>query len=124
MKLLLDTVAYLWAADASPRLSTSAAEAITNRANLVLFSIASAWEVSIKASLGKLKIVADFEDSLERFGATVLPISLDHTAAVLTLPLHHRDPFDRMLVAQAQRERAVVVTSDPIFAKYGVAVLW
>lgn len=124
MKLLVDTVAYLWAADASPRLSTPAAEAVANRTNILLFSVASAWEISIKAALGKLKIAANFEELLARFGATLLPISLEHTAAVRTLPLHHRDPFDRMLIAQARSEQAVVVTSDPVFARYGVAVLW
>jgi PIN domain nuclease of toxin-antitoxin system len=108
----------------SPRVSVAARGVLNDTANQLVLSIVSIWEVAIKVSLGKLKAPEDIADFLPELGISLLPISLDHVARVRGMPFHHRDPFDRMLVAQAQHEQAAVVTSDPIFARYGVAVVW
>jgi PIN domain nuclease of toxin-antitoxin system len=121
---LLDTSTFLWGMEKSSRVSVAARDALSDTSNRLLLSIASIWEISIKVGLGKLKTPDDFQDVLPKLGVELLPISLQHTAAVRTMPFHHRDPFDRMLVAQARSEQAVVLTSDPMFARYGVATLW
>ena len=128
MRLLLDTHAFLWWLDGGRRLSRRARSAIASGRNDCFVSVASAWEIAIKVSLGALRI----EGALDRFlpeqlaanSFQALPIDLRHTAAVATLPFHHRDPFDRLLVAQALEEELRIVTADPIFAKYGVTRLW
>lgn len=128
MKLLLDTHTFLWWVGASAELSRKARTAVGSARNDCFVSVASAWEIAIKVSLGKLRI----EGALDRFvpeqfalnGFQALPIDLKHTAHVATLPFHHRDPFDRLLVAQALVEGLGVVTADPVFAKYGVNRVW
>lgn len=90
----------------------------------VYVSVASAWEAAINISLGKLRLAGDFEQGIADSGFAPLPISFDHARDVMTLPHHHRDPFDRMLIAQAQRDGLTVVTSDRVFAQYGVPVSW
>jgi PIN domain nuclease of toxin-antitoxin system len=113
---------------ASKELSRKARSAIGSARNECYVSVASAWEIAIKVSLGKLRI----EGALDRFlpeqlaqnGFQALPIDLKHTARVATLPFHHRDPFDRLLVAQAIEEELSVVTADPVFAKYGAKHIW
>ena len=128
MRYLLDTHAFLWWVLDDPRLSRAAADAIRDPANEILFSAASAWEIAIKAHLGRIA----FEDDLAEFiprqmvanGFMNLPITIDHALQVARLPLLHRDPFDRMLVAQAQREKTVLLTADPAIAQYGVDVIW
>jgi PIN domain nuclease of toxin-antitoxin system len=90
----------------------------------VLLSAAVVWEVAIKRSLGKLEAPAGFAATLLGAGAHPLPVSLDHAAAVEQLPRHHRDPFDRILVAQAAAERATLVTGDAALHPYGVPVVW
>jgi PIN domain nuclease of toxin-antitoxin system len=128
MRLLLDTHAFLWWVGDSPKLSRRAKAAITKAANPCLVSVASGWEIAIKVSLGQLRV----ETALERFlpeqlaenGFQPLAIDFKHTARVARLPFHHRDPFDRMLVAQAIEEELVVVTADPVFARYGVKRVW
>jgi PIN domain nuclease of toxin-antitoxin system len=90
----------------------------------VLLSAAVAWEVAIKRSLGKLEAPDDFAPTLLRAGARPLSMSIDHAAAVGRLPWHHRDPFDRMLLAQATVERAAIVSGDTALAPYGVPVVW
>lgn len=123
-RLLLDTSAWIWWQGASTRLGRGARRAIAS-ADEVRVSIVTPWEASIKAGLGKLTVPgdADIGASLERNGFTLLPVSLQHAAAVRHLPRHHRDPFDRMLVAQAQVEGLAIVTSDPRFLQYDVAVI-
>ena len=127
MRLLLDTHIFLWWTSGARQLSPKARRAIENGNNECWFSIASAWEMAIKSSLGKLVI----EQSLERFiaeqlsanGFRLLGIDLRHTAAVMSLPWHHRDPFDRLLVVQAQIEGLTLVTSDKSLTAYGGALL-
>ena len=128
MRLLLDTHAFLWWVGASDDLSRKARTAIASGRNECFVSLASAWEIAIKLSLGKLRI----EGALDRFlpeqlaanGFQPLPIDLHHAARVASLPFHHRDPFDRLLVAQALREELAVVTADAVFARYGVTRVW
>jgi PIN domain nuclease of toxin-antitoxin system len=124
LKLLLDTHAALWFLSGDRRLSDSARDHLIDDANRVLLSAAVVWEVSIKRALGKL-VVPD-EWLAVMLGADIQPlaISVEHAAAVQELPLHHRDPFDRMLVAQAAREGAAIVSGDNALRPYGVALLW
>ena len=124
MKLLLDTHAALWWLSGDARFGAAAAAQIADARNETLLSAAVVWEVAIKRGLGKLTVPAGFAETLIGAGARPLPVGLEHAAAVETLPPHHRDPFDRMLVAQAQLERAVIVTHDPAFGAYGVPTLW
>jgi PIN domain nuclease of toxin-antitoxin system len=120
--LLLDTHVLLWWL-ADEMLSADAREAIADDGNLVAVSAATAWEVSIKRALGKLDSPDDLEEQLEANGFVPLPITIADGLAAGHLPLHHDDPFDRMLVAQAQGRNLIVVTRDPRFAAYGVDVL-
>lgn len=124
MKLLLDTHAALWWLGDDERLGKTAVAGLGDGANQVLLSAAVVWEVAIKRSLGKLDAPPDLAPTLVGAGAMALPVGLDHAAAVAELPWHHRDPFDRMLVAQAAIEGAVVVSRDEAFGPYGVPVVW
>lgn len=128
MKALLDTLAFLWWVADDPSLSRKARAFIADPANDCLLSVASAWELAIKASLGRLAL----DEEMDRFlpeqlalnGFGVLPIALEHALRVATLPFHHRDPFDRLLAAQALAEGIPVVSSDAVFRRYGVTRLW
>ena len=123
MKLLLDTHAALWLLSGDERLSESARRHVTDGANPVLLSAAVVWEIAIKRSLGKLVVPDEYLSVLLDAGAQALAVSVDHAAAVQRLPPHHRDPFDRMLIAQAARRRFIVVTADRRFADYDVPTL-
>lgn len=121
MKLLLDTQILLWAAGVPGRLSTAARRTIENRDNEPWFSVASLWEVAIKRSLGRADFRADpraLRRGLLENGYTELQIAGEHASAVDALPWLHRDPFDRMLVAQALVEGITLVTADPQVARY------
>ena len=122
MRLLLDTNALLWWLEGSRRLSRPAIDVIDDVANEVHVSAASAWEISTKMRLGKLRFTGSLVHRLEKLDVRPLAVTVDHGWAAGTLPPVHRDPFDRILVAQAQLEELVVVTGDPVFAQYGVAV--
>jgi PIN domain nuclease of toxin-antitoxin system len=126
MALLLDTQAFLWWVTDDARLSKRAARAIGGTP--CLLSVASCWEMAIKAGLGKLELpgeVARFvQEQLEVNGFSLLPVSLEHACGVARLPFHHRDPFDRLLAAQARLDGVAIVSSDPIFTKYGVKRVW
>lgn len=123
MRLLLDTHALLlWLAD-DPNLSSRARVAIADGANLVAVSAASAWEISIKRALGKLQAPDDLEAQLEASDFVALPITVADGLAAGSLPRHHDDPFDRMLVAQARANGLTVVTRDSRLARYGVDLL-
>lgn len=123
MRLLLDTNAVIWALLDDPSLTSGARSAIGNRRNDVVVSAASVWEISIKHRAGKLEPpVEDVVGDLARRFA-LLPITSEHAWAAGALPLHHRDPFDRILVAQAQLEGLTIVTRDPKIARYQVAIL-
>jgi PIN domain nuclease of toxin-antitoxin system len=124
MRLLADTHAALWLLGEDRRLSRRADELLTDAGNDVLLSAAVVWEVAIKRSLGKLDAPDGFAQQLLENGALALPISIDHARAVRSLPWHHCDPFDRLLVAQATLEDAVVVSNDNRLRSYGVSVAW
>ncbi|MDQ6747209.1 MAG: type II toxin-antitoxin system VapC family toxin [Candidatus Dormibacteraeota bacterium] len=122
MRLLLDTHSLLWWLSADARLGPLAREGIA-AAEVAFVSTASAWEMSIKGALGKLEAPSDLPQQLQRHRFTVLPIHLDHALGVRALPPLHRDPFDRMLVAQAQAEDLLLVSADPDVARYDVHVI-
>jgi PIN domain nuclease of toxin-antitoxin system len=124
VRLLLDTHAALWWLSGDRRFGAAAADQVGDARNEVVLSAAVVWEVAIKRALGKLQAPDGFAETLLGAGARPLPVGLDHAAAVENLPAHHRDPFDRMLIAQARLERAVIVSQDAVFAAYGVPVLW
>jgi PIN domain nuclease of toxin-antitoxin system len=124
VKLLIDTHAALWLLDEDTRLSPTADRMLTDPSNDVLLSAAVVWEVAIKQSLGKLDAPEGFSSILIDGGATALPVSIGHARAVATLPWHHRDPFDRLLVAQARSEGTVVVSGDERLRAYDVQVAW
>jgi PIN domain nuclease of toxin-antitoxin system len=124
LKLLFDTHAALWWTRADERFSAVARQRGFDPQNRVLLSAVVVWEVAIKRALGKLEAPADLVQSLLEAGAAPLPVTLEHAAAVEGLPHHHSDPFDRLLIAQAKVEGAVIVTRDPAFGAYGVPVLW
>ena len=128
MRALLDTHAFLWWIADDSRLSKKAREIIADGHNELFLSAASGWEMAIKARLGKLQL----SDSLERFvpeqliinGIEGLPVQMRHTLHVQTLPDYHRDPFDRLLVAQAQLEGLPILTRNPYIARYQVKTIW
>ena len=122
-QLLLDTHAFIWWRENNPRLNAAARQRIGTAA-VVFVSVASAWEAAIKVALGRLKLPEPFEAGVEAAGFEKLPIAFGHAAAVATLPHHHSDPFDRMLLAQAACERLTLVTHDRRLAPYGVDMLW
>lgn len=128
MRLLLDTHAFLWFVGGNPRLSSAARSAIEDLVNVRLLSAASVWEIAIKVSLGKLSLNVPFGDlfpgQLWSSAIELLPVRPEHAAAIIELPFHHRDPFDRMIVAQTQAEGAILVSADPTLDAYGVQRLW
>jgi PIN domain nuclease of toxin-antitoxin system len=122
--LLLDTHALLWALSASRQLSEPARSAILEVDNDVLVSAASGWEIAIKKGLGRLQAPDDLVEAVAEAGFRERPILLADTLRLNDLPDHHRDPFDRMLVAQALVDGATIVSRDRQLARYGVALLW
>jgi PIN domain nuclease of toxin-antitoxin system len=122
--LLVDTHALLWWLTDDAALSPAARDAIADPVNEPFVSSASIWEIAIKRSLGKLTAPDDLPDRIADEGFPWLPISANHAWQVRELPLHHRDPFDRILVAQALIERLPIITADPHFGRYGVRVHW
>jgi len=123
MNLLLDTHILLWWLDDSPELSSQARNAVADTDNLIILSAVVIWEIRIKRALGKLMIAQNFYEVIKKQAFEMLPITSDHAYAVGELPEHHRDPFDRMLIAQAKFEGLTVVTHDAIFKKYQIPVL-
>lgn len=124
MKLLLDSHAFLWWLSEDPKLGPGAREAVADPTSTIHVSAATVWELSIKASLGKLDLDgADLVEEIEQSDFLELPMTARHALAAATLPRHHEDPFDRMLIAQAQIEGLTIVTRDPAFRAYGIAVL-
>jgi PIN domain nuclease of toxin-antitoxin system len=122
LKLLLDTHALIWWAEERP-MDAAAAAAIRSPDNTKVVSAASVWEAQIKVAIGKLKIHFDPSTDPVEHGFEPLPITLAHAATAGRLPAHHADPFDRMLVAQAQLEGLTIVSRDRVFDNYAVAVL-
>ena len=124
MRLLLDTHVFLWWLAGGRDLTHTVCEALASAANTLLLSVASAWEMHIKQAKGRLTVPEDLETVLWEEGIHLLGITLAHARAAAGLPPHHRDPFDRMLLAQAQREGLMIVTHDALFRPYGVPILW
>ncbi|MFV1979942.1 MAG: type II toxin-antitoxin system VapC family toxin [Rhodothermia bacterium] len=123
MEILLDTHMLLWWLADDQRLSEKARARITDPANILTVSAATAWEIAIKQALGKLRIEGDLDQEVQDQGFRRLPVTFAHTAEVLTLPPIHRDPFDRMLVAQARVENLQLLTSDPQILRYPANVI-
>lgn len=123
MKLLVDSNALIWILSKPAELSAAAAQALRDPANERYVSMASVWEMSIKLSTGKLHFPGTLEDAVNYMAVTMLPIAMPYIKRAQTLPFHHRDPFDRMMIAQAMEEGLTIVTRDRIFAAYGVPVL-
>lgn len=128
MRFLLDTHTLLWAFNAAPALSPRARRLIEDGNNRMLVSAASAWEIATKVRLGKLptgeELVSDLGHYLAQLGCDALPISLDHALRAGRLPGEHRDPFDRMLIAQAQAENLPILSNDRVFDFYGIERIW
>lgn len=126
MRQLLDTHTFIWFVMGDPRISVSTRSQIENNENLL--SIASVWEMAIKHSIGKLNFGLAFNEFIEqqiiRNGIELLPVTIDHITVVATLPLHHRDPFDRILIAQALAENIPLLSADKIFDAYPIRRVW
>lgn len=127
MKLLLDTHTFLWFINDSPQLSIDAKNLIESDVDLLL-SIASLWEIAIKVSIGKLTIPNTYDQfipqQVQLNDMEILSISMAHLTVVTTLPFHHRDPFDRLLIAQAIVEKVSIVSTDGIFDSYEISRIW
>ena len=128
MSLLLDTHAYLWFIDNDPRLSPGAVERIADPDTRVLISVVTAWEIVIKMGIGKLalgKPLAElWPETLSANDFGVLDVKAEHVFTLARLPLHHRDPFDRLLIAQAVTEDLTIVSADSLFNAYPVECIW
>jgi PIN domain nuclease of toxin-antitoxin system len=128
VRLLLDTHAFLWFVTNDSNLSEAALEFVAEPTNEVLVSPASCWEIAIKVSLGKYLLTAPFEEffreGIEENDMAVLPIDIRHAAVLSSLPMHHKDPFDRMMVSQAIAEQIPIVSRDASLDAYGVRRLW
>lgn len=128
MRLLLDTHALIWYVDQDHSLSRAAHAAITDPANALLLISGSIWEIAIKVGLKKLSLSLPYrtwiDQAIADLGLRVLPITAEYADTQLTFPYHHRDPFDRLLAAQAIVENVPLVSADPVFSQYGVACIW
>ncbi len=128
MRVLLDTHTFLWWISDSPKLSDVAREAIADERTQPIFSVVSGWEITIKAGVGKLEIPGSpgrfLSEQLSRNDVEILPIYLRHALRVYDLPDHHKDPFDRLLVAQAVLEKLPILSADPEISRYPVETVW
>lgn len=128
MNILLDTHTFIWWDSHAAKLSRKALECCQAQNNTLLLSVVSVWEIQIKHQLGKLTLKMPLRDILETQqrdnGIRILPIAVEHILALEELPMHHRDPFDRLLIAQAKTEQLMLLSCDPIFQSYPVQVMW
>jgi PIN domain nuclease of toxin-antitoxin system len=128
MRALLDTPTFLWWITDDPRLSPRVRKIMSDGGNELFLSAASGWEMAIKAKLGRLQLPGDLErfisEQLALNAIESLPVEMSHALHVYKLPDHHRDPFDRMLIAQAQLENLPILTADPQISRYPVEVIW
>ena len=127
MRLLLDTHVLIWFSGKKSALSAETRAQIIDPANRKFLSMASIWEMSIKAGLGKLKLpfpIRELVNEFQKAGGFILPIRQEHALAVEGLPQHHKDPFDRMLIAQAMYEDLTIISHDGLLAGYPVSILW
>lgn len=128
MRLIIDTQAFLWVTSAPGRLPANVQQLVRDSSTDLVLSAASSWEIAIKFALGKLRLPAPpieyVTTRAERHRLTLLPVEHRHALQVATLPDHHRDPFDRLLVAQGQLEGLPILTADPNFSRYDVETIW
>ena len=124
---LLDTNVLIWFLDGSSHLSSSVKEVIENTENDIYVSIACLWEIAIKRSIQKLEFTLSFQEiyrAIAKIQATLLPIYQGHLEELEVLPFHHRDPFDRLIIAQAKSESLTILTKDSVFSSYSVDTIW
>jgi PIN domain nuclease of toxin-antitoxin system len=128
MKVLVDTHTFLWDIIADPRSSTKAKQILRSTEDELVFSLVSLWEIAIKIKTGKLNTigssVAYIRDEMNAYGMQLLPIRYEHILQLESLPHHHGDPFDRLLIAQALTESLPILSADRIFASYGIKLVW
>ncbi len=128
MKILLDTHAFLWLVMDDPMLSDTAKKLFLDAENEILLSAVTGFEISVKFSIGKLELSEPpdkfIQNRVVKNDLNVLPITLPHTLKLADLPFHHRDPFDRLLIAQAIIENVPILTRDPLFSEYDCQVIW
>jgi PIN domain nuclease of toxin-antitoxin system len=128
MKVLVDTHTFLWAFLHDHRLTSKAKQILTSNEHELVFSLVSLWEIAIKIKTGKLHTigssVAYIRDEMDAYGMQLLPIRYDHVLQLESLPHHHGDPFDRLLIAQALTESLPILSGDRIFASYGIKLVW
>jgi PIN domain nuclease of toxin-antitoxin system len=128
MKLLLDTHAFIWWHNKPDRLSPRVLRLCQDSTNTLLLSVVTVWEMQIKLQLGKLQLQSSLVEIIESQQKTnnleILPVRLAHVMELDNFPPHHKDPFDRLLIAQGQVEEATLLSSDPVFTKYTTRVLW
>jgi PIN domain nuclease of toxin-antitoxin system len=128
VRILLDTHTFLWWNEADPRLSKKASVLLADPANTLLLSVVSAWELVLKTQTGKTRLPEApsvyVPTRMAHYAMEALPVALVHALAAESLPLHHRDPFDRLLIAQATIEDVAIVTADPEFRRYSIKILW
>jgi PIN domain nuclease of toxin-antitoxin system len=128
MKVLVDTHTFIWDIIADPRSSTKAKQILRSNEHELVFSLVSLWEIAIKIKTGKLHTigssVAYIRDEMDAYGMQLLPIRYDHVLQLESLPHHHGDPFDRLLIAQALTESLPILSGDRIFASYGIKLVW
>ena len=128
MKVLLDTHTFLWSLLNDHRLTRKAKQVLTSNEHELVFSLVSLWEIAIKIKTGKLNTigssVAYIRDEMDAYGMQLLPIRYEHVLQLESLPHHHGDPFDRLLIAQALTESLPILSADRIFATYGIKLVW
>lgn len=128
MRALLDTSTFLWFVSGSSELSAEARQCIANLDNDLFLSVASLWEIAIKASLGRLQLLSPFDqlipEQLVQNAITILPIEIPHLSKIIDLPFYHRDPFDRLIIGQSIAEDLPVITRDAAFNRYPVRLIW
>ena len=127
MDLLLDTHAFIWFAENNKSLTLKAKKAIENPNNSTFISIASLWEIAIKISIGKLELKQPFENIIEPIkenAIEIIPITFEHTLKVSKLEFHHKDPFDRIIIAQALTDQMTIISNEKIFDNYKVKRTW
>jgi PIN domain nuclease of toxin-antitoxin system len=128
MKYLLDTHAFVWLESNPESLSSIVTSLVRDLNNVLVLSVATVWEIQIKTQIGKLKLKFPLSEVVENQVSNnqmeLLTVTLQHVLELDSLPLHHRDPFDRLLVAQARVEKAILISSDPEIAKYDVQTIW
>lgn len=128
MRAILDTHAFIWWVTNDPRITVNVRRIIADSSNELFLSVASCWEIIIKMQLGKLTLTDNPESFIPEQmllnSIRGLPIQVSHTLHVYKLPLHHKDPFDRLIISQSQIEKMPVITSDPFFKEYDLKIIW